>query len=419
MKNQNIIYVAISLVCVILFLQSCNKVNTDIFEKPANSVKSIETRYYEPILLNDKWITGAESFPLNIFDKIAKIEYFDKFNNILLEKQLRDSINQRYSNFYTRTFYFDPQVRKMSKQIRLRANTDLNNFSTREFKRDSLGRLLSIIITDNDERSIPWWNNYQPESINYDSKGNKTVKQDNLNTVIKKTHTDSDITVYLKQVFKENSNFFYRGIYGLCEYEIITTDTKTGNDMMIITEKVQYETLSSKSMTRYKYNKAGCVVEEEIFKIETNRFYFAVPKELSQEEENEYIKEHYFGSNVEYKSCYEKTVREYDNNNNVIYKNYFEKQNISSENFPVEFNIQNYSSNIVRQMPASSGQSYKTYYEYDYNKANDWVKRTKYNRIQDHNNIARNMYDVKQDNGKDASGKQVEEIIIRKIKYYN
>lgn len=409
MVHKNLIYATTIVICTVLLLQSCNKKQNDLlFEIPDNSIKSIETRYYEPLFLNGKWITGDEIEDIYI---CPKIEYFDEFNNILLEKEIRDSINQGYDNFYTRTFYFDPQAGKMSKQVKVRADSEMNNFGIKEYKRDSLGRLISVKVTGDGKLGVVWWNNYCPESISYDSEGNKTEKQDNLTTITKKIHSDADMTVYMKQVIDENNSYKYRGVYGLIEYEIITTDTKTGNTNMKLIENTQYGELSGKSMTCYKYNNNGKLIKKEIFKIETPTF-FKVPYDLSPEEEKEYIKENYFGSNIEYTCCYEEFQREYNSNNDLIYESYIKNPYISIDEFPTEFNIQDYTYYITKQTTNIISQSSKTYYEYVYNEKNDWIKRTKYHRVQDMSPLARSVNKGKPD-------QQVEEIIIRKIDYFD
>ena len=413
-KNKHMVYKklftqTISVICAILLLQSCNKnQEEDLFEKPVNSVKSIETRYYKPLFINDKWITGGEVD--DILRTYPKIEYFDKFNNILLEKELRDTIIRRYNNFYTRTFYFDPTTGKKSKQTKLRVGSNMNNYGTREYKRDSLGRLTSIIETGH---NVPWCDSYCPESISYDSEGNKTEKQRELTTITKKIHSDSDITVYMKQVINENErDSYYHEIYGLSEYEIITTDTETGNIISVLTEDIGYGTLSHKSMTRYKYNNNGNIIEEEIFKIGTP-LLLSVPDGLSSEEEEKYIKKNYFGENVKYTSYVEKYIREYNSNNDLIYESYTKKPNISTEEFPIEFNIRSYSHQIKQKPSLLGGESSKkTYYEYVYNDRNDWTKRTKYHRVQD-------MSPFYQSLNKDKPDQQVDEIIIRKIEYFD
>lgn len=406
MRLKNVIYITL----IVFVIVSCNKnkVDAELFEKPINSVKSIETRYYEPLFLNNKWITGKEINDIRI---CAKIEYFDEFNNVLLKKDLRDSINKKYDNFYTRTFYFDSSTGKISKQIKLRADSNMDNYGIREYKRDSLGRLISIIETDNGKLGVVWWNYYKPESISYDSEGNKIEKQDKLTTITKKIHSDDDITVYMKQVIDEDNHIYYREIYGLSEYEIITTDTKTGNTIMVLTENIQYGTLLSKSMTRYKYNNNGNIIEEEIYKIETPMF-FKVPKGLSPEEEKEYIKENYFDANIEYKNCYIKIEKEYDCNNNLIYENYIERPNIPTEDFPSEFNIRNYSCRLEKQILLHDNSS-KTYYEYMYNHKGDWTKRIKYHKTKDMSPFSQSII------GKNNPDQQVEEIVIRKIEYFN
>lgn len=407
MVHKSLIYATI-IICTILLLQSCNKQQNDLlFKIPDNYIKSIETRYYEPLFLNGKWLTGDEIEDIYI---CPKIEYFDEFNNILLEKEIRDSINQVYDNFYTRTYYFDPKTGKMSKQVKFRADSEMNNYGIKEYKRDSLGRLISIKVTDNGKLGVVWWNNYCPESISYDSEGNKTEKQNNLTTITKKIHSDSDITVYMKQVIDENNSYKYRGVYGLIEYEIITTDTKTGNTNMKLTEIIQYGELSKKSMTCYKYNNNGNLIKKEIFKIETPTF-FKVPRDLSPEEEKDYIKENYFGSNVEYTCCYEEFQREYNSNNDLIYESYIKNTKISPDEFPIEFNIQDYICNITGMTSYSFDESSKTYYDYVYNEKNDWIKRIKYHRVQDMSQFVRSANENKPD-------QQVEEIIIRKIDYF-
>lgn len=413
MRFRNIIYVA----SIVLAIISCNKntVRAELFEKPISSVKSIETRYYEPLYLNNKWMTGIE---INDIVICAKIEYFDEFNNILLKKELRDSITTRYDNFYTRTFYFDPSTGKISKQIKVRIDSGMNNYGTREYKRDSSGRLISIIVTDNGDRGVVWGDHYHPESINYDSEGNKTEKQDNQITITKKIYSDNDITVYMKQVIDEENDNSYRGVYGLSEYDIITTDTKTGNTLMVLAEISQYGTLSHKTMTRYKYNNSGSIIEEEIFKIETP-LLFEIPIEISPKEQEEYIKENYFGSNVKYTSYYEKTERNYDNNNNLIYESSLKKQNISKEEFPSEFNIRDYSGHLDDKQISPfliNVKSSKTYYEYEYNHKNDWTKRIKYHRIQDMSPFSQSLI---RSRNPDLPDQQVEEIVIRKIEYFN
>lgn len=412
MKFKDIIYMAL----IALTIISCNKkVDAELFEKPKSSVKSIETRYYEPLLINNKWITGREINDIRI---CAKIEYFDEFNNILLKKELRDSINKKYDNFYTRTFYFDSSTGKISKQIKLRADSYMTNYGTREYKRDSLGRLTAIIVTNNGELGATWWNHYLPEHISYDSEGNKIEKQDKQTTITKKIHSDNDITVYMKQVIDEEHCYSYKGIYGLSEYDIITTDTKTGNTIMVLAEFAQYGTLSHKTMTRYKYNNSGSIIEEEIFKIETP-LLLRVPNDLSSEEKEEYIKENYFGSNVRYTSYYEKTERNYDGNNNLTYESFIKKRNISKEEFPSEFKIRDYSGYLEDEQDSPlliNTKSSKTYYEYEYNHKNDWTKRIKYHRVQDMSPFSQSRFRSRYP---DQPDQQVEEIVIRKIEYFN
>ena len=301
----------------------------------------------------------------------------------------------------------------------------MNNYGIKEYKRDSLGRLISIKVTDYGKLGVVWWNNYCPESINYDSEGNKTEKQNNLTTITKKIHSDSDMTVYMKQVIDENNSYEYKGVYGIIEYEIITTDTKTGNTNMKLTEFIQYGELSEKSMTCYKYNNNGNLIKKEIFKIETPTF-FKVPIDLSPEEEKDYIKENYFGPNIQYTCCYEEFQREYNSNNDLIYESYIKNPNISTDEFPIEFNIQDYTCYIknpnistdeftcyiTKQMAYSFSESSKTYYDYVYNEKNDWIKRIKYHKVQDMSSFARSLNEDKPD-------QQVEEIIIRKIDYFD
>lgn len=398
----------IYLTLILFTFASCDKNNAVVesFEKPTNSVKSIETRYYKPIFLNDKWITGQE---INDLRTCAKIEYFDEFNNVLLEKELRDTINKKYSNFYTRTFYFDSSTGKISKEIKLREES-VNKYGIRLYNRDSLGRLVSI--TDNGETDVVWWDDYLPESISYDSENNKIEIQDKIKTITKKIHSDNDITVYMKQVINESKHDYYMGIYGLSEYEITTTDTKTGNAIMELAEYISYGTVSHKSMTRYKYNNNGSMIEKEIYEIKTP-IVFGVPNDVPFEKQDEYIRENYFGTNVKYETCYKKIELEYDCNDNLIYEHYINKENIPTEDFPSEFNIRNYWYYIKDDNRISPVDSIKTYYEYVYNSKNDWIKRVKYQRIKDMNPFSQSII------GKDKPDQQVEEIVIRKIEYFN
>jgi hypothetical protein len=67
---------------------------------------------------------------------------------------------------------------------------------------------------------------------------------------------------------------------------------------MILTENIKYETLNSKKMIIYKYDKIGNIIEEEIFKIE-NSHVLRSP-DLIGEELDKYLKDHYFGTNTYY-----------------------------------------------------------------------------------------------------------------------
>lgn len=391
--------------CIIITSCNINKIDLKLFEKPINSTKSIETRYYNPIYLNNKWIPGEEINNIFIY---PRIEYFDEFNNILLKKDLRDSINQKYSNFYIRTFYFDPSTGKKSKQIILRASNP-KDYKIKSFERDSLGRLLSVNSMEKGQH-VPDWDDNTPESINYDSEGNTIAKQNGLTIITKKIYSDKDIIVYMKQTIKENCNEYYKDIQGLETYELITTDAKTSNPIMILTENIIYETLNSKKMIIYKYDKIGNIIEEEIFKIE-NSHVLRSP-DLIGEELDKYLKDHYFGTNIKYSSHYIKIERKYDNNNNLIYNNYIDNPNIHAKYFPSEFNIENYE-NFIAKAIYKKNESSKTYYEYEYNHKNDWIKRTKYEEIQ------LSPFEQALNNLTTPYTKKVSEIIIRKIEYFN
>ena len=96
----------------------------------------------------------------------------------------------------------------------------------------------------------------------------------------------------------------------------------------------------------------------------------------------------------------------------MIYESYIKNANISTDEFPIEFNIQDYTYYITKQMAYSFSESSKTYYDYVYNEKNDWIKRIRYHKAQDMSSFARSLNEDKPD-------QQVEEIITRKIDYFD
>ena len=287
------------MICVLVGTVACQGSDDySFFSQPSETAKIVEEKFYKPILYNGKWICGEEiGYYFGIWSPRPNVKYYDEKGRLLLEDKPCDSVWRRREAY--RYVYYDSLLYKAI--YHLYEKEGEKEICKHDYVRDENGHLLKITPCELDCPIKIYTNEY-------DSKGNR-IKE--INETYETTtlffispSDDKDIEIKRYEKYSGDNQYSYKYKQGIDESGINIYDTKTGRVMMSKKECYEYGKLHSTETHVYEYDADGLLIEEMVNKSSIDDIH-RVPVDLSGEELDEYIKEHYYGIDAEYKDYHE------------------------------------------------------------------------------------------------------------------
>lgn len=338
MKKEIIIGVCVSLILVC----SCNKARTvgarDDFDKLKS--KCIITTHYTPILHEGSWICGSEYKGTGY---ISDTVYFDKYNNTLLRILNGGHVSNKY-------IYFSPEKHLLSKIY----SEQNENIDSAIFIRGKDNKVLEMRVSGSIFQG-------PSESIvyRYDNGGELSeIQKERKKTIIKYLSSETHFKIKSYKVIDESSKFSANGEMGLVEEG---TEIFNSLDQLIhkVKDVYKYGMLGYSEETIITDDTINKIVIEET-KGKKNSSFFTIPKGLSRQETEEYIKENYY-NNIEYSPIH------------------FIKES--------RYNKEGYLISYIYKSLDDSGQlkikpSFCEKYKYEYDERKHWTKKYSYSMFQ-------------------------------------
>ena len=289
------------MICVLVGTVACQGSDdySSFFSQPSETAKIVEEKFYKPILYNGKWICGEEiGYYFGIWSPRPDVKYYDEKGRLLLEDEPCDSVwDSRRAYRYV---YYDSLLYKTIYRI-FEKEGEEKEICKHDYIRDDDGRLLKITPCE-------YYSPIDACTFEYDSKGNriKEINEDDETTTLFFTSPsdDKDIEIKRYEKYSEDNQYSYKYKQGIDESGINIYDTKTGRVMMSKKECYRYGKLHSAETHVYEYDAEGLLIEEMVNKSSIDDIH-RVPADLFGEELDEYIKEHYYGIDAEYKDYHE------------------------------------------------------------------------------------------------------------------
>lgn len=321
---------------LIILLLSCTNKQTEIElirEIPKEAKKRVITSFYKSFTQDGELLCGQETEDGTYYRDTV---YYDNFNNVLLIKR---------NDLYTiKNEYYSAKEGKLKKKITIH----WGKIEYVEYIRNQKGLLIEKKVSG--------------DTLILNREINTTYKYDKNDVLIEENKLDEKITyktspstkdkiIKTYQVIDNKNQYEYNNIRGLVEQGTEIYDSKNKTLTRKLIEKYNYGYLDRIEDNYYTYDKSGKLLSE-IYSGESSGNYVSIPDGLKGKEIDDYIIEHYYGTNLILKPL----------DNIKIESIYNSKGDL----------IAQYTSNLVNG-------AYKIYstekFDYEYNKKGDWVKK--------------------------------------------